>query len=90
MRTLARALIAASLVLVVPAANARGGSHKTSHSDITITKSTDKGSTKMMSRDAASGTAAGKRMYKPVRAMSKSKKVHATPEKVEAGSENVR
>ena len=59
-------LLAVSLILIAPAAHARGGgSHHTSHSDITVTKTTDKGSTKMMSRDAASGKATGKRMYKP-------------------------
>lgn len=63
-------LLAVSLILVAPAAaHARGGgSHHTSHSDITVTKTTDKGSTKMMSRDAASGQATGKRMYKPTTA----------------------
>lgn len=59
-------LLAVSLILIAPAAYARGGgSHHASHSDITVTKTTDKGSTKMMSRDAASGKATGKRMYKP-------------------------
>ena len=60
-------LLAVSLILIAPAAaHARGGgSHHTSHSDITVTKSTDKGSTKMLSRDAASGQATGKRMHKP-------------------------
>ena len=84
-------LLAVSLILIAPAAYARGsGSHHTSHSDITVTKPTDKGSTKMMSRDAASGQATGKRMHKPYTAMSKSKKTRKTPDKVEAGSENVR
>ncbi|MGN6572739.1 MAG: hypothetical protein ACTHLO_15125 [Pseudolabrys sp.] len=66
--------LAASLLLILPAAaHARGsGSHHTSHSDITITKPTDKGSTKMMSRDAASGQATGKRMYKPYKATTSS------------------
>lgn len=43
-------------------------------------------------RDAASGQATGKRMYKPVRinAQSQSAKPKLTPEKVEAGSENVK
>ena len=92
MGILANGLIAAFLALGVPAtAHARSsGSHNTSHSDITIGKSTDKGSTKLMSRDAASGLPTGKRMHKPVAAASKSTKVRATPEKVEAGSENVR
>ena len=59
-------LLTVSLILIAPAAYARGGgSHHASHSDITVTKTTDKGSTKMMSRDAASGKATGKRMYKP-------------------------
>jgi hypothetical protein len=66
-------LLAVSLILIAPAAYARGGgSHHASHSDITVTKTTDKGSTKMMSRDAASGQATGKRMYKPVKATSTS------------------
>lgn len=43
-------------------------------------------------RDAASGQATGKRMYKPTRinAQSQSVKPKLTPEKVEAGSENVK
>jgi hypothetical protein len=91
MRTLATSLFAASLAIAAPAAvQARGGSHITHHSDITVTKSTDKGSTKMMSRDAASGQASGKRMHKPYTAASKSTTTKKTPEKIEAGSENVR
>jgi len=87
----ALALAAAALVLLAPAAHARSsGSHHTSHSDITVTKTTDKGSTKIMSRDAASGLPTGKRMHKPYTAMSKSKKTRKTPDKVEAGTENVR
>ena len=61
-------LLALSLILIAPAtvyARSSGGTHHTSHSDLTVTKTTDKGSTKMMSRDAASGHATGKRMYKP-------------------------
>ena len=67
-------VIAVSLILAAPAAHARsgGGSHHAGHSDITITKPTDKGSTKMMSRDAASGQATGKRMHKPVTATTSS------------------
>ena len=67
-------LLAVSLMLVAPAAvHARsGGSHHTSHSDITVTQTTDKGSTKMMSRDAASGQATGKRMHKPYTATTSS------------------
>jgi hypothetical protein len=66
-------LLAVSLVLIAPPALARGGgSHHTSHSDITVTKTTDKGSTKMMSRDAASGQATGKRMHKPYTATTSS------------------
>jgi hypothetical protein len=63
-------LLAVSLILAAPAAAlARGGgSHHTGHSDITVTKPTDKGSTKMMSRDAASGQASGKRTHKSVTA----------------------
>ena len=66
-------LLTVSLILIAPAAHARGGgSHHTSHSDITVTKTTDKGSTKMMSRDAASGQATGKRMHKPYTATTSS------------------
>ena len=67
-------LLAVSLVLIAPPALARGsgGSHHTGHSDITVTKTTDKGSTKMMSRDAASGQATGKRMHKPYTATTSS------------------
>ena len=67
-------LLAVSLILIAPPALARGsgGSHHASHSDITVTKTTEKGSTKMMSRDAASGQATGKRMHKPYTAKSSS------------------
>jgi len=107
MRSIADVLLVASLVLIAPAAaQARGGgSHHTQHSDLTVTKSTDKASTKMMSRDAGSGQATGKRTHKPVHSdltvtktsdkasakiMSRSKKTRATPDKTEAGSENVK
>ena len=85
-------LLVTSVLLIVPAvAHARGGgSHSTHHSDLTIQKSTDKASTKMMSRDAGSGLATGKRIHKPITASKASKRTRATPEKTEAGSENVR
>jgi type VI protein secretion system component Hcp len=57
--------------------NARGGgSHGAQHNDLTITKSSDKSSPKMM-QQTTSGQA-------------KSREPKLTPEKVEAGSENVR
>ena len=92
MRPYSKLLLVASILFVLPAgAHARGGgSHGGQHSDLTIQKSTDKASPKMMSRDAASGLASGKRIHKPITAAKSSRRIRVTPEKIEAGSENVR
>ena len=82
-------IIAAGVALaaaVLPAAARSGSGHSGSNSGTAH-------AAKSAPRDAASGLATGKRQYKPVRmqsSKSKPKPKKLTPEKTEAGSENIR
>ncbi len=83
----------AALAMATLASNAAGAKSGGAHSGSNSAGAASTSSAK--ARDASSGQATGKRMYKPVNAVkenarTKSPKSKLTPDKVEAGSENVR
>lgn len=83
-----------ALAMAALASNAAGAKSGGAHSGSNSAGATSAAGAKT-SRDASSGQATGKRMYKPVNAVKESARTNSpksklTPDKVEAGSENIR